>query len=245
MTMQETERLTAEQRELVSKNLDLAHHLASVAWRKYPGRDRVDNDYFVSEAYEGLIKAAQRFDPSRANVVDGQADLRGAFSGFARQYINGAIMENQRSLDHVPKRTRRSYKELQGHGHGRGRSVPELSDLTGLEENKIRLIVAAVEQMPASLDAENEQGPLMDRTADSGMGSATETTVLVNKIQEAFIAQWETLPEIQQVVIAMRYYEGLSLAAISEILEIRVALVRAEHTEALDVLHSAMIREAS
>lgn len=229
--------LTSEQRDLVEANLDLAHHLALSSWRRRPISQ--DKDDYVSAAYEGLISAARKFDPARANVVNGVADVTGAFSGYARQWINGSIMEWQRARDHVPKKQRSTYRTLQALGHGGGRSPEDLSELTGMPEDRIRLIVAAVESPAISLNP-------MDRE-DLGPthSSPVEQRVMAIKIQQAFVRRWDALPDLQRLVIALRYYEGITLIEVSELIEVRISVVRDAHAEALMALHEAMVTEAS
>lgn len=229
--------LTTEQRDLVEKNLDLARHLALASWRRRPVSQ--DKDDYVSVAYEGLIAAARRFDPSRAGQVDGEADLDGAFAGYARRWINGSILEWQRGRDHVPKKQRSTYKTLQALGHGVGRTPEDLSEITGMPEERIRLIISAVE-MPA-VPLEHGEGTHQEPVD----GRPVEERALGSKIQQAFVLCWDDLPDLQRLVIALRYYEGLSLLDVAELIEVRISLVRDAHAEALFSLHEAMVFEAS
>lgn len=248
------QKMTDVQRELAEKNIDLAHHLALSAWRLSPHTQ--DKDEVVAAAYEGLVNAAARFDPSRADIKDGVADISGAFAGYARQKINGAIMDWQRKRDHVPKRTRRAYKELQGHGLGDAkRSAQELSDLTGMPEDKIRMVISAVEHMPVPIhiEVDAEESPSMVQrgvavggwAAEPAESRDVEEQALATSIQDAVVEVFDALPDLQQLVIAMRYYEGLDLTTISTLVEVRLAAVRAAHAEGLLALHAAMVRQAS
>jgi RNA polymerase sigma-B factor len=234
--------MTAIQRSLVEKNLDLAHHLALDVWRRNP--TVFEREDVIEIAYEGLVKAAIKFDPSRARVNEaGEADVAGAFSGFARQKINGAILDWQRKRDHVPRRWRTTYKTLQEAGHGLGRTPQEVADLTGVSIEQVRLVVSAVEATVVSLHdaiySEHSGDPVSDVEHDSVEGSA-----LMGKIRSAVLGAWDELAEMQQVVLALRYYEGLELTHISEVLEVRLSTVRIAHAEGLLLLHEAMAREA-
>lgn len=251
--MTEKSSLTQEQRDLVEKNLDLAHFLAAAAYRRLPSH--LDADEVIAVAYEGLVQAALRFDPSRANVVDGVADIRGAFSGYARRRINGAILDWQNRNDHVPRRQRTTFRELQALGYGQGRSVEDLADLTGLAPEKIRAIAAAVEHQPLSLDWEppSLRGSKNDETNSSAFNSLRfepqarplESTALVTRIQDTVVSVFDGLTDLQRIVIALRYYEGKDLSTISAVLGVRLTLVKVAHSEGLTLLHAAMLSEAS
>lgn len=238
--------LTNEQRALVDRNIGLARMLALEAWRKNPGQDRDD---LISAAYLGLVKAAGMFDPSRANVVDGVPDLAGAFAGYARRKITGEIMEWQRKCDHVPKRKRSVYKTLEAMGHGNGRSPEELSDLTGMPVERIRAVIAAVEYRRVPLggsywspDGDDSEIVVGDDPASS---STVDSQALEVRIRNAVVLVFDDLTDTQQVIVALRYYEGMDLTAIAATLGIRLTIVRAEHAEAVLLLHEAMVREAS
>jgi RNA polymerase sigma factor (sigma-70 family) len=238
--------LTPAQRELVEKNLDLAHHLALTAWRRNP--QAIDRAEIISVAYEGLTLAASRFDPARAEIKDGRPDVSGAFSGYARRRINGIIMDWQRSRDHVPRRQRSTYKELQQHGYGTGRTPSELADLTGMEEDRIRLVVAAVEAEPIPLiyaPTTMEAGRTEVEMTQHLPTPEVEAIALVSRIGEVVIATFDSLSDFQRLVIALRYYEGEDLTTIATVLETTLTQVRVAHSEALLHLHAAMVFEAS
>lgn len=239
--------LTDAQRVLVEKNLDLAHHLALVSWRRNPHLQ--DKDDFVAVAYEGLVTAASRFDPSRAALVDGVPDLAGAFSGYARRRIQGSILDWQRKRDHVPKRQRSTYKELQSLGLGQGRSPMELSDLTGMPVQRIRMIIAAVESPVLSLTRDvplsEESGAPLSSQWQLPDKHQVESDVMGDAILHGVVSAWDDLPDLQRLVIAMRYYAGLDLTTVAQELGIRLSTVRVAHSEGLLFLHTAMMREAS
>lgn len=235
--------MTRVQRALVTDNLDLAHHLALEAWRRNPVSQ--DKEEVVAVAYEGLATAAIRFDPARANVVNGVADLPGAFAGYARRRITGAILDWQRTRDHVPRRQRRAYKDLQALGYGTGRSASELADLTGMSQDRIRLIIAAVESPVLSLTLPESTDTSSSTQWDLPSGVDIEEQALEATIRHTMAAAFDDLSDLQQVVIAMRYYQGLDLSAISALIGSRLTTVRTAHAEGLLYLHAAMVAEAS
>lgn len=239
--------LTDDQRALVEKNLDLAHHLAQAAWRKSP--EMQDLEEIVAEAYVGLTKAASRFDPSRANVVNGVPDVAGAFSGYARQAINGAILDWQRKQDHVPKRQRSTYKELQRLGLNEGRSAEELAEITGMEPERVRAIIFAVENPSVSLNftyssSSNPESDSVEMDRRLPNHESVEASATEGKIRAAVVEAFDSLEERQRIAFAMRFYLGKDFATIASTLGTRVSQVRQMVDDANLIVHQAMVREA-
>lgn len=231
--------LTAYQRNLVETHLDLAHRIALSFWRRAP--ETMEKTEVVAISYQGLVTAALRFDPEWTPPNDPLYEPFLAFGSFARRRITGSIIDWQRSLDHVPKRQRRIYKDLQYHGGNK--SPEELADLTGLDVNKIRSITHAVESPAVSLDVSTDSGhSLYSERADP---SNTEDAALVSIIQETVADTFGGLDPLQQSVLALRYYQGLDLTAIAVELGVRVSVVRTTHRDAIELIHSAMRRAAS
>lgn len=235
------DQLTPEQKTLVEKNLGLAQYLALNIWRQ--SRQEMEKYEVVAIAYQGLCSAALKFDPSKMSpetVANGKA-----FAGFARQRIVGSIMDWQRTRDHVPRRQRRMYKNLQQVGLGTGRSVSELADITGMPVDKIREITRAVEATSVSLDSPPEYWDDAQYAIDLPTSHDVEGSLLENTIKTALARKLEMLPELQQVVIALRYYEGHELPYIASFLGVRLATVREAHSEAVLAIHDVMLKEAS
>ena len=80
---------------LLTENLSLVHHVARQLERKLS--NELDHDELVSAGTLGLMSAMNSFDPSRGL----------AFSTFAVPRIRGAILDELRRQDHVPRSVRR------------------------------------------------------------------------------------------------------------------------------------------
>ena len=86
--------------ELLTSNIRLVHHVA----RQLVRTSRVDVDFedLISAGTIGLINAIDNFDASRGL----------AFSTFAAPRIRGAILDDLRRRDHVPRSVRRKQRDL-------------------------------------------------------------------------------------------------------------------------------------
>src|SRR5215475_13374883 len=80
---------------LLTENLSLVHHVARQLERKLS--NELDHDELVSAGTLGLMAAMSSFDPERGL----------AFSTFAVPRIRGAILDELRRQDHVPRSVRR------------------------------------------------------------------------------------------------------------------------------------------
>lgn len=240
-------KLTREQQRLVETHIDLAHKLAKAYWSKYP--EKMDLREVTSVAYQGLVTAAARYNPDfHGENVREDFDPFLAFGPYARTRINGAILDWAKGgeQDHVPRRQRRAYKDFQSHGHGGvGRTASELSDLTGMPEDKVRAIILAVESTAISLDGPPDTWEGIPHNNDIASHADVESSAVQSAITRAATRALRSLTNFQQVVVILRYYQGYELPAIAEVLQVRLPLVREAHTESMIVIHSVMEKEAS
>lgn len=234
------DKLTEYQKSLVADNVSLAQFLARRRWEMAP--DKLEYEELVALAYQGLVSAALRFDPSREDIIPGDLENGKAFSGFARQRILGSILDWQkRDADHVPRSYRTDYKLLQRSGYPETlKDYTQLSFLTGLPTERIRLVVAAVERMPVSFDQLSEGE---DSSGEEVLSSSdnVEESVISRSVSEALAAKTESMSELQQTVLAMRYYLGLDLQAIADALDCPIVSVREAHNTAIVEAQETMI----
>src|SRR5262249_40347690 len=85
---------------LLTENLSLVHHVARQLERKLS--NELDHDELVSAGTLGLMSAMNAFDPDRGL----------AFSTFAVPRIRGAILDELRRQDHVPRSVRRKTRDI-------------------------------------------------------------------------------------------------------------------------------------
>jgi RNA polymerase sigma factor for flagellar operon FliA len=246
-------RLTPEQHRLVEENYPLAKYLARLVWVK--NQDRLDKDELQSIAFQGLVAAAQKFDGSRMSQET--LDNGKAFSAFARTKINGAILDWQRTEDHVHRSVRSDFKGLLSAGYDPERpgdpSVALLAERTGLSAVRVRTVLDAVSSAPLSLDSiipsgmnDGDMEALLDTegTALEADGDHAEGAAVVSQITSGVVRTIRSLPPLQQTVIALKYYTGSSLIAISTQLGLSLTTIAAAHSDAVMAIHAAMIRSA-
>lgn len=228
--------LNAAQVHLIETHLRLARNLASSFWKRLPHSvtSESEESEVFSIAYQGLVSAALDFNPAW-RPDDPKYDPFLAFGAYAKTRINGAIMDWQRKQDHVPRRQRKIYKDLQERGYGEGRSLEELSDLTGMPVDKLRAITLAVEATGLGLD--NDANTSSDP-------SSVEDAVLASVVMGTLADTISTFPPIQRSVVVLRYFHGLDFSAIAVELEVGVLTVRTLHAEAVALMHESMLHTA-
>lgn len=228
------DRLTEVQATLVKNWMSMARGVAKNFWER--SDKQLPLDELISTAYHGLVQAAVRFEPDRPGN-DERYEVNAGFGQYAKQRVVGAILDWQRSQDHVPRRQRQTYKKLQDHGHGTGRSPEELADLIGLPVDRVRAIVFAVESGAVSLDEVWESN-------ESESGARVESSVVANHITDTVAEALSYLPPIQRSIFARCYYLAWTPQDTAADLGLPVSTVRSMLQEIQIVLTSVM-RNAS
>lgn len=239
------QKLTQEQQTLVKKNLGLAQRLAMIAWAKHRTQD---GEELVSIAYQGLVTAARRFDPTRADIDPDDLENGKAFSGYARQRIVGSLLDWQRKADFVPRSVRKQYKEFQSMaGEGKEIVVSEIALEAELPEATVRKVISAVSNLPVSLDStapgdgeDSEESNSGSNLRQTTSGDDVESSAVVSLICGTLADTWKGLPFIQRAAIANRFYYNMSAKASAEQIGCTSQEISLALSEAVSKLAEAM-----
>jgi RNA polymerase sigma factor for flagellar operon FliA len=215
---------------LLTDNLSLVHHVARQLERKLS--DELDHDELVSAGTLGLMSAMTSFDPARGL----------AFSTFAVPRIRGAILDELRRQDHVPRSVRRKTREIEAARSSlaaRLCRVPddtELASALGVDmqtlwkwESDVEGAIRVPIDRPANDRSEMYSAPLdllhtdPDEAVDEQLGREQEIDLLRDAILK--------FKEQERTVLALYYFEELKLYEIAEILgltESRVSQIRSK-----------------
>jgi RNA polymerase sigma-B factor len=191
--------------ELVTANLGLARILA----RRLSNRGEAYDD-LLQVASVALIKAVDRFDPERG--VE--------FSTFATRTVLGELKHHFRDKAWVvraPRRLQELYLEL-GHAVSllsqelsRSPTVAEVAAHLGVpEESVLQAMEAGQGYRSSSIDVpDDEQEPLSARlgSEDASFVGIEDRTVLAQALA--------TLPEREQLIVQLRFFEGLTQSEIA------------------------------
>jgi RNA polymerase sigma factor for flagellar operon FliA len=226
--------------------LDYAPLIRFVAQRiaaRLPSNIEIDD--LISAGVIGLIDAIEKYDPGRDNKFKTYAEFR----------IRGAILDELRSQDWVPRSVRdkakkieRTYASLE-QKLGRTVSDVEVSSEMGLEINDYYEMVARVKSVSLlSLDDLTASSPQNDTKAlidtIENLGAKNPFAVLKNKkIKSLLMSTIDNLPEKQRLVLSLYYYEELNLKEIGRILEVTESRVSQLHTQAIEKLRTRLKSE--
>jgi RNA polymerase sigma factor FliA len=190
--------------------------------------DNVDQDDLVSDGVLGLMDAIERFEPERGL----------SFQTFAVPRIRGAILDGMRAMDFVPRSVRdklrsvqRAQLELEAR-LGRTPTDEELAAQAGLPLRALRDLNRQAAASHANLDdfdLVDELAHAADRSVEEGDVSASLMRVI------------EELPERDRVVIALYYFEGLTLAEIGRVLGVSESRVSQVHSRVTRSLRARLV----
>jgi len=218
--------LSPEKRdELILDHMPLLHHIVSQLFVDIPGGTaREDLEGF---AMIGLIGAADSWDAGRG--------LK--FSTFAYPRIRGAVLDELRRMDFLPRGRRERVRALDRYvqsyeqEHGAPPSPEEIGKGMGINEVEVdEILQSARAALRASLDGPSAElaNLVADPRSEDPSGSA-EWEELRDILADAIAA----LPEREQAVITLYYAEELLLKDIGEILEVTESRVSQLHSRAL------------
>src|SRR4051794_36595481 len=203
----------------------------------------VEEADLISYGLVGLINAIERFELER--------EIK--FETYAITRIKGAIIDELRSLDWVPRSVRQRAREIERanakleHRLQRAPTDDEMAAELGItvEEFHDSLLqiststIAALDEMWTVGDASGDQVSLLDTLTDDSApdpAALMDQTELKDRVADA-IAR---LPEREKLVIALYYYENLTLREIGEVLGVTESRVSQLHTKAVLRLRSRL-----
>lgn len=199
----------------------------------------VEQSDLVSFGVFGLIDAIEKFDPERGYK----------FETYAIARIKGAILDELRSIDWVPRSVRskartleRAMSKLEAEHH-RAPTDDEVADEMGVSQQQLQATlsqisfvgVAALDEMLSGGDR-GESVTLGDTVADSGDGPMG--VYEVEEMRQILAESINRMPEREKIVLALYYYEGLTLAEIGRVLGVTESRVCQIHTKAVLQLRS-------
>lgn len=216
--------------KLLTENLNLVHHVARQLSKALAAP--ADVDELVSCGTIGLMNALEAFEPSRGL----------AFSTFAVPRIRGAILDELRRQDHVPRSIRRKTREIAQAREtltrifGRPASDKEVAEQLGLDLETLWRWQADTENaVQISLDqsaTEHEGQPYLPPEALSDQNEESIEDE-INREQEKEILKkaLNRLKEQERIVLTLYYFEELKLHEIADVLDLtesRVSQIRAK-----------------
>jgi RNA polymerase sigma factor for flagellar operon FliA len=196
----------------------------------------VDEQDLVSYGLLGLIGAIERFDPDR--------EIK--FETYAIARIKGAIIDELRSLDWVPRSVRTRAREIERAIAELERTLlraptdEEIAAKVGISPDELegslaeisRSSMAALDELWSPAGSGGDQIALIDTIEDTA-GPNPEFSLEQTELKEALGEAIARLPEREKLVVTLYYYEELTLREIGEVLGVTESRVSQLHTKAV------------
>lgn len=188
----------------------------------------VESADLVSEGVIGLMDAIEKFDPSRG----------WEFPTYAVPRIRGAIIDSIRAADWVPRSVRTKLRAIDAartslqHSLGRSPEPEEIAAETGMTLAELRQLLEKPTHVANAGDDElaevDDPGPSMDEAFED------EAT------RETLKAAVRLLPQRDQIIVALYFFEGFTLAEIGQVLDVTESRVSQLRTRALKALRDEL-----
>ncbi len=204
----------------------------------------MERDDLLSAGIMGLIKAVDQFDTTR----------QVKFETYAIALIRGAILENLREDDWVPRSIRERIKNLDRIYMqlevtlGRPATEDEVARELNLEPEEFqRLLVETGRTTLVSLEdvlvgtEGSEKLHLADVLKDDSAAPSLEAEI--HERRRMLTRSIERLPEREKLVIALYYFEGMTFKEIGKVLSISESRVYQLHTQAVIRLKGYLQRD--
>lgn len=198
----------------------------------------VEYDDLVSYGIFGLIDAIDKFDSMKAVKFETYASLR----------IRGAILDQIRKMDWIPRTIRQKQKKIDAAikdieaATGRAATDEEIAKSLGISDDdyltwqsqmKITGVVSLNEFMESGSEIPAEQ-------TGQHRFESPEEVIEKDELKKVLQQALELLTEKEKKVILLYYYEDLTLKEISNVLEVSESRISQLHTRALQKMKAKM-----
>ncbi len=228
---------TEARERLLTEHLGLVHFVARQVARGISVE--ADFDELVSAGTIGLMNALESFDTGRGL----------AFSTFAAPRIRGAILDELRRQDHVPRSVRRKSRDIAGAREaltrvlGRQPEPRELAEHLGVDLDTLWRWQGEVEgAVHVPLDRPTGDGTaptpleMLAGEDEGGVEEALNREQEVEHLRDAIMG----LKEQERTVLALYYFEELKLHEIAKVLELTESRVSQIRSKAISRLREKM-----
>jgi RNA polymerase sigma factor for flagellar operon FliA len=226
-----------ERNVLVEQHLRLVHHVARQVMAV--GSRSAEFEELVSAGTVGLIEAVEKYDPSRGL----------AFSTFAAPRIRGAILDDCRRQDHVPRSVRTKQRKIrraeESLAQKLGRAPDDVEVARELDVDLDRLWKWRSDVQGAawhSLDQSvgDEDATSLAELLEGDSGDEVEADITQAEELRLTREAMDRLNEQQQTVLGLYYFEELNLRQIAGVMGVTESRISQIRTKALSLLRARL-----
>jgi RNA polymerase sigma factor FliA len=196
----------------------------------------VEQADLISYGIFGLIDAIEKYEPARGIK----------FETYAISRIRGAIIDELRAIDWVPRSVRFKAREVEKAYVALENSLKRppsdaeianemgisLDDLSSIYTQLSTVSLVALDEM-MSVDSERGDKLSLVETLEDTRAPSPLESVESEEMKQILAESINKLPEREKIVITLYYYEGLTLAQIGQVLGVTESRICQMHTKAV------------
>lgn len=218
--------------KFIRQYMPLVKYVAGKVSAGMPGS--VEFDDLVGFGQFGLLDAIEKYDPAK-NVK---------FKTYAVTRIRGAIFDELRQIDWVPRSIRQKSREIEDAINtlesrlGRTVTDAEIAKSLGMSEDEYYRVIMKVSG--TSVLSLNDVWRSVDDSASMSIGDSIESPASLNpdaiverdEIKKVIAEAINELPEKERMVIVLYYHEDLTFKEIGQVLNVSESRISQLHTKA-------------
>lgn len=217
---------------LIMEHAPLIKYIVNRIAQRLPSH--VDLDDLMNTGVIGLMDAIEKYNPEK----------NCKFKTYAEFRIKGAILDQLRSLDWVPRSVRQKSRKLEAaysqmeQKLGRSASDEEVAGELGVEIKKFHEMLNQVRGISvvnldevrnaSDLEKKNLIDVLEDTTGEDPAGALN-----IDEMKRMVAESISQLPEKERLVISLYYYDELNMKEVGKILDITESRVCQIHTKSI------------
>jgi|UniRef100_A0A7C5AMD9 RNA polymerase sigma factor for flagellar operon FliA len=234
---------SAWQEQMVMQYAPLIKYIASRLALRLPSHISLDD--LISSGIIGLIDAIHKFDPKK-NIN---------FKTYAEFRIKGAILDELRSLDWIPRSVRKkshllekAYAALEK-DLGRPADAEEVSQALGMELEEFYQLLDETKSISlVELEGVWKGGRSTSESPDSDLPEILLDenvrdpflALHFSELQDVMVKAIDALPDKEKLLISLYYYEELTMKEIGQIMGYTESRISQLHTQAMIRLRSKL-----
>ena len=218
---------------LILEHSHLVKHIAARLACRLPSSVSIED--LESAGIIGLMDAIEKFDPSRNTQFKTYAEFR----------IRGAMLDELRLLDWVPRSVRHKASQLEKaygkvqNAQGRPAEEDEVIAELGMDRENFHRLLQDVRGLSLLNESELSRfcptlgdTSLLDLLSNSDDFDPLQALGLM-ELKEVIAAAIERLPQKERLVLTLYYYEELTMREIAEIMNYTESRISQLHTQAV------------
>jgi len=222
------------------EDLILAHYpmVRKVAYRmvsRFPSC--VEADDLITIGTLGLIEAVDKFEQDRSL----------SFGAYARIRVQGAILDELRKQDWVPRSVRSRHHQIRvareglADELGRSPSHEELAQALGMTANRLHDVIRD-STVRVLVSTEEQHGDSEERVMDTLISHlpTPQDEATRGRVEQLVAAALSDLPERERQIVDLYYFKDLTFKEIGEIVGVTESRISQLHTRLKNRLHSRL-----